>query len=121
LDRQANLNADKLLTVTEITFDTIENRKLGLINVEHESLKGALLFAPAMREKVKRDFGFPFYAVIPVRDFCYIFSENDYDFFSDRIGVVVVEEFKQSGYPITTEILKFTDDGVKAVGKYPVD
>ncbi len=121
LDRQANLNADKLLTVTEITFDTIENRKLGLINAEHESLKGALLFAPAMKEKVKKDFGFPFYAVIPVRDFCYIFSENDYGFFSDRIGVVVVEEFKQSGYPITTEILKFTDDGVKVVGKYPVD
>ncbi len=120
LDKQANSNADKLLSVTPISFDTIENRKLGLIEVEHTSLKAALLFAPTMKEKVKKDFGFPFYAVIPVRDFCYIFSEKDFDFFSTKIGQVVVDEYKNSGYPITTEILKFTDKGVEAVGQYPV-
>jgi hypothetical protein len=121
LDIQANNNADKLLKTTQITFDTIENRKLGLIEVEHTTLKGALLFAPTMKEKIKTDFGFPFYAVIPVRDFCYIFSEKDFEFFSGRIGKVVVDEYKQSGYPITTEILKFTDKGVEAVGQYPVE
>ena len=121
LDNQANNNDDKLLKITPITFDTIENRKLGLIEVEHTTLKGALLFAPTMKEKIKSDFGFPFYAVIPVRDFCYIFSEKDFEFFSGRIGQVVVDEYKQSGYPITTEILKFTDKGVEAVGKYPVE
>lgn len=120
LDKQANINADKLLSVTSISFDTIGNRKLGLIEVEHTSLKAALLFAPGMKEKIKKDFGFPFYAVIPVRDFCYIFSEKDFDFLSTRIGHVVVDEYKNSGYPITTEILKFTDKGVEAVGKYPV-
>ncbi|MGN6493705.1 MAG: hypothetical protein ACTHLE_17010 [Agriterribacter sp.] len=121
LDAQANNNADKLLKQTSISFATIENRKLGLIEVENTVLKGALLFAPAMKEKIKADLGFPFYAVIPVRDFCYIFSEKDFDFFSGRMGKVVVDEYKQSGYPITTEILKFTDNGVEAVGKYQVD
>ncbi len=76
LDIQASINADKLLKTTPITLDIIENRKLGLIEVEHTTLKGALLFAPTMKEKIKTDFGFPFYAVIPVRDFCYIFSEK---------------------------------------------
>ena len=121
LDIQANNNADKLLKITPITFDIIENRKLGLLEVEHTTLKGALLFAPTMKEKVKTDFGFPFYAVIPVRDFCYIFSEKDFEFFSGRIGQIVVDEYKQSGYPITTEILKFTDKGVEAVGQYPIE
>ena len=74
-----------------------------------------------MKNKIESDFGFPFYAVIPVRDFCYIFSENDFAFFSERIGKVVVDEYKQSGYPITTEILKFTDEGVETVGQYPVE
>jgi hypothetical protein len=120
LENQANSNADKLLSVTNISFDTIENRKLGLIEVDHTSLKAALLFAPTMKQRVKNDFGFPFYAVIPVRDFCYIFSEKDFDFFSARIGQVVVDEYEKSGYPITTEILKFSDQGVEAVGKYPV-
>ena len=121
LENQANNNADKLLKTTSITYDTIENRKLVLLEVEHTTLKGALLFAPTMKDKIKTDFGFPFYAVIPVRDFCYIFSEKDFDFFSGRIGKVVVDEYKQSGYPITTEILKFTDKGVEAVGKYPIE
>ena len=121
LNNQANYNADKLVETAQITFDTIQNRKLGMIETENTILKGALLFAPAMKDKVEADFGFPFYAVLPVRDFCYIFSEKDFDFFSGRIGKVVVDEYKQSGYPITTEILKFTTKGVEAVGRYPVD
>lgn len=121
LKNQCDINANKLLLDTEIKFEIIENRKLGLIEVQRTSLKGSLLFASNMKEKLKKDFGFPFYAVIPVRDFCYIFSEKDFDFFSNRIGEVVVDEYKNSGYPITTEILKFTENGIKSVGKYPVE
>lgn len=120
IDKQANLNADILLGKTNISIEMIENHKLGLIEIDHASLKGALLFAPTMKDKIKVDFGFPFYAVIPVRDFCYIFSEKDFDFFSGRIGSIVVEEYKKSGYPITTEILKFSSNGVEPVGKYPI-
>jgi hypothetical protein len=119
--KQANINADKLLSGTPISIENIENHKLGLIESESTSLKGALLFAPAMKEKVIKDFSFPFYAVLPVRDFCYIFSEEDFDFFSSKIGAVVVDEYKQSGYPITTEILKFTDNGVEVVGEYSIE
>lgn len=121
LKKQTDINANKLLEKTEIKFETIENRKLGLIEVQRTSLKGSLLFATKMKEKLNKDFGFPFYAVIPVRDFCYIFSEEDFQFFSNRIGEVVVEEYKNSGYPITTEILKFTENGIKSVGKYPIE
>jgi hypothetical protein len=121
IENQSNLNADKLLESTPISFNVIEEHNLGSIEVKHVSLKGALLFAPAMKDKVGKDIGFPFYAVLPVRDFCYIFSESDFDFFAARIGKVVVDEYLQSGYPITTEILKFTAKGVEAVGRYPVD
>lgn len=121
LEIQANKNADKLLKQTSIIFDTIENRKLGRFDVEDAALKGALLFAPGMKRKVKADLGFPLYAVIPVRDFCYIFSEKDFNFFSERVGKIVVDEYKHSGYPITTEILRFSDKGVEAVGKYSID
>lgn len=121
LEKKADSNARLLLEKSTIDIETIENRKLGLINVNHISLKGSLLFASNMKDKVMKDFGFPFYAVIPVRDFCYIFSEKDFDYFSSRLGSTVVKEYKESGYPITTEVLKFTDKGVEAVGKYPVE
>ena len=115
LDTQANNNADKLLNHIQIQYYSIENRKLGVIDVARTS---ALLFAPAMKEKVKVDIGFPFFAVIPVIDLCYVFSEQDFDFLAERIGKIVVDEYSQSGYPITTEILKFTDNGVEVEGKF---
>jgi len=73
LDRQAHDNAEILLDNTAISIDIIDGKKLGYIDTEYESLKAALLFASNMKKKVSKDFGFPFYAVIPVRDFCYNF------------------------------------------------
>lgn len=121
LKNQANSNANRLLSETEIKYEIVEDKKLGLIDVENSFLKGSLLFASDMKEKIKEDIGFPFYAVIPVRDFCYIFSEKDMKFISMRIGEVVVDEYKKSENPVTTEILKFTENGVEVVGKYNVD
>jgi hypothetical protein len=116
--KQAKANGDSLLSKSKITFDTIEDHKLGMLETEDETLKAALLFAPSMKEKAKKVFGFPFYVVIPVRDFCYLFSEKDFNFFSKKLGPTVIEEYQKSGHPITTEILKFTDQGVEAVGRY---
>lgn len=121
LAAQANKNADLLVEDALIEIGIVEGRKLGMVNHSFTSLKTALLFAPSFREKAEPEFGFPFYAVMPVRDFCYIFSEQDFEFFTARMGKVIVEEYKKSGYPLTTEVLKFDEDGVDAVGAYPVD
>ena len=120
LNEQAEKNGDRILKESTIEYDTIEHRKLGRIESEYINLKGALLLAPSMKEKIQADFSFPFYAVIPVRDFCYVFSEKDFEFFSQRIGQVVVEEYKESGYPLTTELLKFSENGIETVGVYDV-
>jgi hypothetical protein len=121
LEEQAGKNADLLLKDAMIRYELIEGRKLGFIESGQPSLKTALLFAPSIREKIEPIFGFPFYAVLPVRDFCYIFSEADFEFFTQKIGGVVVEEYKKSGHPLSPEVIKFDEDGADAVGQYPVD
>ncbi len=121
LAAQANKNADRLLEQASIKVELLAGKKLGLIDLPYASLKTALLFAPSFREKIEPEFGFPFYAVMPVRDLCYIFSEEDFDFFTSRIGNVIVDEYKKSGYPLTTEVMKFDEDGADAVGEYPAD
>ncbi len=118
LKKQAEINGEKLLQKSQIVFDTIEHHALARFVTDDETLKAALLFAPSTKEKIKKDIGFPFHAVIPVRDFCYIFSEKDFKFFSEKLGATVLNEFKHSGHPITTEILKFSEKGVEAVGSY---
>jgi hypothetical protein len=34
------------------------------------------------------------------------------------MGGVVQDEFRKSGYPITTEVLRVSDDDIQAVGKF---
>jgi len=89
-----------------------------MINLEEVSLKSSCLFSSKIKDLVENNIGFPFYAVIPVNDFCYIFAEEDFEYFSQRLGSVVLDEYNNSGYPITTEILKFSETAVEAIGKY---
>ena len=118
LKNQVDLNLNTFLDKVQIEIEDVDNHKLGMIHVEEVWLKSACLFSSKIKDLVKNNIGFPFYAVIPVRDFCYIFGEQDFGYFSERLGSVVVEEYEKSGYPITTEILKFSETGVEAMGKY---
>ena len=118
LEKQADVNLKIIVDKVKIEFEDIDNHKLGMINVEEVSLKSSCLFSSNFKNLVQNNIGFPFYAVIPVRDFCYVFAEEDFDYFSQHLGTVVLEEYSGSGYPITTEILKFSETGVEAIGKY---
>lgn len=57
--------------------------------------------------------------VIPARDFIFFLPEGDNELLG-RVGTVVVREYTQSGYPITTEVLRLSDDGIEAIGTYQV-
>jgi hypothetical protein len=118
LKSQADLNLDTFLDKVHVEVEDIDQHKLGMINIEDVWLKSSCLFSSKIKNLVQNNIGFPFYAVIPVRDFCYIFGEQDFEYFAERLGSVVVEEYEKSGYPITTEILKFSETGVEAIGKY---
>jgi len=117
----ANINMNKLLTDTEIQNEPIEGKSLLYFQTDKESLKSAFLISKALKAKVEKLIGWPVFAVFPVRDFCYLFSEQDFDFFVGRLGSTVVKEYKESGYPLSTEVIKISDDGIKAIGEYPVE
>jgi hypothetical protein len=121
LVRYANLNLDKEVEKASLEIELIEGKKLGLIETNEETKKSAFLLSKKLKDIVRKELGWPIYAVIPVRDFVYLFSEEDAEFFIERVGGVVVQEYNESGYPITTEILKCSDDGIVAIGKYAND
>jgi hypothetical protein len=82
------------------------------------ALKASLIFAPAFRRFVEADVGWPVLVVIPCRDFIYLLAEQDQALLG-RMGGVVQKEFRESGYPITTEVLRLSDQGIEAIGKFP--
>ncbi len=121
LDNQAEENMDELSEGATLAFEDIEGHALGHIQTAYESLKSAFLLSSAMRSKIGEVLGVPFYAVIPVRDLCYVFGQADLEFFSTALGQLVVDEYKSSGYPITTELLTFTEEEVTVIGEYPLE
>ena len=87
--------------------------------------KAALLLAPNLREIAEPILGWPLFAVIPRRNFMYLYDarcfENGVTDIFEKIpglGNVVLEEFDLGAYPLSTEIFEITDEGVRAVAEY---
>ena len=57
--------------------------------------------------------------VVPDRGFLYLWAAQ-HDKFANRLGGVVVEEYAKASYPISTEVYSISDQGVRAVGEFPL-
>lgn len=113
----AKRNQDALLRGIELEIHESEEFKLGMVPLG-SPYKASVVLAPSFRQWVEPRMGWPVYAVVPCRDFIYVLPE-DRDLLG-RLGGVVVREFKESGYPLTTEVLRISDEGIEAIGKYPI-
>jgi hypothetical protein len=109
-------NQDALLAGLHMQIEQIDGHKLGMVPLD-SPFKASVIFAPSFKSLVEPDLGWPVWAVIPCRDFIYVIEEQSE--LVGRLGEVVVREFGSSGYPITTEVLRISSDGVEAVGKFP--
>jgi hypothetical protein len=79
--------------------------------------KASLLFAPNFKQSVASQIGWPVLAVAPCRDFLYLWPAEGNDLIR-RMGGLVATEYERSGYPLTTEVLRMSDDGIEAVGRF---
>lgn len=116
---QVQENMRLLLDESNLEVSVLKSgEQLGFIETAIPELKAALLFADNLKDKVSSTFGWPVYCVLPVRDFCYIFSSKDKESLTEKLGTVVLKEFEESGYAITKEIIEISDEGIKAIGTY---
>ncbi len=115
---QVALNMNRLLGESNIeTTETKDGLKLAFFETSIEGVKAALLFSQNLRDKIDPVLGWPIHCVLPVRDFCYMFSEKDEELLS-RLSKIVLDEYTHSAYPVTTEALLISDEEIKTVGKY---
>lgn len=115
---QVDANMRQLMNEATIQTSEVEGHPLAIIETEFDVMKAALLFSDNFKAKIEPVLGWPVCAVLPVRDSCYIFSEKDMDFFVARLGKIVLDEYNDAGYAVTTEILRFSSESIQAVGRY---
>lgn len=103
-----------LLNKSELKVDEIESVKLGLLSSKELSFKASMILSPNFREFISPDLGWPVFVVAPCRDFIYILPHEHKEFLG-RLGRVVIDEYNNSGYPITKDVLEISDNGIKAI------
>ncbi len=116
--QQAELNMREIVMNTQVECSEVHGVKLGLLSTHETPFKASLILSPAFRDLVSPVLGWPVYVVVPCRDFAFVISVNERDFLP-RMGKVVIQQFRESGYPITKDVLEISDSGVAAIGTYP--
>jgi hypothetical protein len=112
----ANANMTALMEQTSIEVEEVAGGKLAMF-ATHSPFKASLVLAPNFKERVESKVGWPVLAVAPCRDFLYALAEKDQELVG-RLGTVVLREYRGSGYPLSTEVLRCSDEGIEALGRF---
>lgn len=110
-------NLGRALSKASVESQDIDGVQLGYLATSLP-FKASLILAPNLREVVGAVLGWPLMAVVPDRDFLYLWAARHTDFVG-RVGRVVVREYSQSSYPISTEVFEISDEKIRAVGEFP--
>lgn len=114
---RAFTNLAQALSESKLETQEIDGVQLGFIGTSLP-FKASLILAPNLHEVVGTALGWPLMAVVPDRDFLYLWAAHHTDFVQ-RVGRVVVREYSKAPYPISTEVYQITDQTVRAIGAFP--
>jgi len=110
-------NLARLLAGLRLKVELIDGMRLAMVPLD-SVFKASVIFSPNFKAFITQELDWPVLAVIPCRDFIYAISERDRALLQ-RMGGVVQREFRESGYPVTTEVLRISDAGIEAIGAFP--
>ncbi|NMO22752.1 hypothetical protein HPC49_42710 [Pyxidicoccus fallax] len=118
LHAAARENMSALQERTAIEVQEVAGAPLAMLKTD-SVFKASLVLGPGFRAAMEAALGWPVLVVIPCRDFFYALRESDSGLLG-RLGGVVVREYTGSGYPLTNEVLRVSDEGIRAIGEFPV-
>lgn len=113
----ARAGLDRVLRTARLEIQEVRGVPLGMLDTD-SVFKASLVMAPSLRATVEPQLGWPVCAVAPCRDFLYLFRDADRDTLIPLLAAVVTREFESSGYPLSAEVLRISDEGVLALGSY---
>ena len=109
-------NLDAMIEPTPLLIETFQGRPLAMLDTD-SVFKAALLLAPSLRAKVEPQLGWPVRAVAPARDFLFLFRDGD-DELLGALGNVVLHEHANTRYPVSAEVFRVDDEGLRAIGEF---
>jgi hypothetical protein len=109
-------NLAQTLLASKVEFHDTHGVRLGFIGTRIP-FKSALILAPNVKQVLSPILGWPLLAVVPDRDFLFLWDAAHPDF-ANYVGRTVLKEFASAPYPLTTEVLRIDDDGIAPIGAF---
>lgn len=109
-------NLDRAASETKVAVRHVKGVKLGLLETSFPS-KPSLLLARGFRALIEPHLGWPLLAIMPHRSFLYLWNAEDRSF-TEIVGPLVVGEYQKGGWPLSTELFRLDEHGLKAIGEF---
>jgi hypothetical protein len=109
-------NLGRALSEASVESQDIDGVQIGFLGTSLP-FKASLILAPNLRDVIEAVLGWPLMAVVPDRNFLYLWAAR-HTAFVQRVGGVVVREYSQAPYPISTEVYEITDQTIRAIGEF---
>lgn len=117
LEHVSSINLDSEYKSAKVSSKNLDGHNLYYFESSFP-IKATLLLSKCFYLEYSETIGTDFYAVIPSRDFCFFFSSSDKEYFLKRIGRTVLDEYKKSGHPISTEVFLISQNKIEAIGSF---
>ncbi len=76
-----------IVAATRVELSAASGSPIGMLHA-HEPYKASMILSPALKAQVPAELGWPVYAVVPARDFVFLFRRDDASLI-DRLGGVL--------------------------------
>jgi hypothetical protein len=116
----ADRNMCKLLEKAVITETILNETKVLEFSLPNMELCVSTLMCNDFRKTVYKYFGAKFLTVAPSRDSLLVL-ENVTNNILEGLGAVIIDEYRKSGKPLTTDVLLFTRNSIETAGHFSVD
>lgn len=96
----------------EVDFIDVGTRRIAILGTEETNLKASLMLTEEFARRMKAEFTWPVYTLVPADDYMFIVPTDDEDLLNRAAGAAM-REYERVDLPLSREIFKISDEGVR--------